>query len=65
MRAVMRARLPEPPEDTERRIELRVARQTLLSRPHAPQLWAVLDEAALRRPVGGPQGDARAARAAA
>jgi DNA-binding XRE family transcriptional regulator len=53
MRAVMRARLPEPPEDTERRIELRVARQTVLSRPHAPQLWAVLDEAALRRPVGG------------
>jgi hypothetical protein len=57
MRAVMRgARLPEPPEDTERRIELRLLRQTLLTRPtDAPQLWAVVDEAALRRPVGGRQ----------
>src|SRR6266511_2068437 len=56
MRAVMRgARLPEPSEDTERRIELRLMRQTLLTQPGAPQLWAVVDEAALRRPVGGRQ----------
>jgi hypothetical protein len=56
MRAVMRgARLPEPSEDTERRIELRLVRQALLERKDTPQLWAVLDEAALRRPVGGRQ----------
>jgi transcriptional regulator with XRE-family HTH domain len=54
MRAVMRgARLPEPSEATERRIALRLMRQRLLTRPDPPQLWAVVDEAALRRPVGG------------
>jgi len=31
----------------------RVERQQLLTRPHPPKLWAVVDEAALRRPVGG------------
>jgi len=35
-----------------RRSELRVSRQEILRRPDAPQLWAVIDEAALRRPVG-------------
>jgi transcriptional regulator with XRE-family HTH domain len=56
MRAVMRgARLPEPSEATERRIALRLMRQRLLTRPDAPHLWAVVDEAALRRPVGGRQ----------
>jgi hypothetical protein len=29
-------------------------RQRLLTRPGAPELWAVLDEAALRRPIAGP-----------
>jgi transcriptional regulator with XRE-family HTH domain len=36
-----------------RRVELRMERQKLLMRPHAPKLWAVIDEAALRRPLGG------------
>jgi transcriptional regulator with XRE-family HTH domain len=53
MRAVMRGALHEPPEDTERRIALRLTRQALLTRPDGPRLWAVVDEAALRRPVGG------------
>jgi Domain of unknown function (DUF5753)/Helix-turn-helix domain len=39
--------------EVERRVDLRVARQLLLTRPDAPQLWAVIDEAALRRPIGG------------
>jgi len=30
-----------------------MARKQLLTRPDPPQLWAVIDEAALRRPVGG------------
>ncbi len=32
-----------------------LGRQTLLERKDAPRLWAVVDEAALRRPVGGPK----------
>lgn len=42
-------------EEVERRVNLRMARQQLLTRPDAPQLWAVVDEAALRRPIGGPK----------
>jgi hypothetical protein len=41
-------------EEIERRVRLRLNRQQLLTRPDAPRLWAVVDEAALRRPVGGP-----------
>lgn len=37
----------------ERRVELRMHRQWLLTRPDPPRLWTVIDEAALRRPVGG------------
>ncbi|WP_059005903.1 helix-turn-helix domain-containing protein [Streptomyces specialis] len=39
----------------DRRVELRMERQQLLDKPHAPKLWAVVDEAALRRPLGGPE----------
>jgi hypothetical protein len=42
-------------EEVGRRVDLRMARQQVLTRPDAPRLWAVVDEAALRRPVGGPQ----------
>jgi hypothetical protein len=38
-----------------RRVRLRLERQQLLTRPQPPKLWAVVDEAALRRPVGGPR----------
>ena len=55
MRAVIRgAHLEESSEGVERRIALRMARQVLLTQKHAPRLWAVVDEGALRRPVGGP-----------
>lgn len=37
------------------RVELRMARQRLLTRPDPPHVWAVVDEAALRRPIGGRQ----------
>jgi hypothetical protein len=40
-------------EGVERRVDLRMTRQQMLGRPGAPQFWAVVDEAALRRPVGG------------
>ncbi|MCB5905977.1 helix-turn-helix domain-containing protein [Streptomyces pinistramenti] len=39
-------------EEIERRVALRMQRQQLLSVPHAPRLWAVIDEASLRRPLG-------------
>jgi hypothetical protein len=42
-----------PVEAIERRVNLRMDRQQLLSRVNAPQLWAVVDEAVLRRPIGG------------
>ncbi len=41
--------------EVERRVELRTTRQELLRSPQAPDLWAVVDEAALRRPHGGLQ----------
>lgn len=40
-------------DETERRVTLRMRRQEILTRPDPPMVWAVLDEAALRRPVGG------------
>jgi transcriptional regulator with XRE-family HTH domain len=39
------------PDEVERRVELRMLRQQLLTRPNAPKLWAVIDESALRRSV--------------
>jgi hypothetical protein len=39
--------------EIDRRVELRMKRQAILHRPDAPKLWAVIDEAALRRPYGG------------
>jgi transcriptional regulator with XRE-family HTH domain len=41
-------------EELGRRVELRVGRQRLLSRQNPPRIWAALDEAVLRRPIGGP-----------
>jgi hypothetical protein len=41
-------------EEIDRRVELRQARQRILAEPHSRLLWAVIDEAVLRRPVGGP-----------
>nr|WP_202515886.1 MULTISPECIES: helix-turn-helix transcriptional regulator [unclassified Streptomyces] len=43
------------PDDIERHVALRMQRQALLTRPDAPRFWAVMDETALRRPVGGPE----------
>jgi transcriptional regulator with XRE-family HTH domain len=53
-RAVTRLGHQTAPEaEIERRVRLRVARQDLLSRPRRPRIWAVVDEAVLRRPIGG------------
>jgi transcriptional regulator with XRE-family HTH domain len=53
-RAVMRLGHHDAPDsEIERRVSLRMRRRQLLHRPHPPKLWAVIDEAALRRPMGG------------
>jgi transcriptional regulator with XRE-family HTH domain len=53
-RAVISAGLPSrSDEEVGRWLRLRMDRQDLLTRSDAPRLWAVVDEAALRRPVGG------------
>jgi transcriptional regulator with XRE-family HTH domain len=41
--------------EIDRRVSLRMGRQELLTQPGAPELWAVLDEAVLRRSPGGPK----------
>ncbi|MGD0558370.1 MAG: helix-turn-helix transcriptional regulator [Streptosporangiaceae bacterium] len=40
-------------EEVVRRSELRIGRQDVLNKELAPRFWTVIDEAALRRPVGG------------
>ncbi|HEX6676374.1 MAG TPA: helix-turn-helix transcriptional regulator [Actinomycetes bacterium] len=54
-RAVIGAVAPElPPEEVERRVEFRMTRQReRLAMEEPPALWALLDEAVLRRPAGG------------
>jgi len=39
--------------EVERRVGLRLARQAVFTRPTPPNFWVVLDEAVLRRPIGG------------
>jgi transcriptional regulator with XRE-family HTH domain len=41
--------------EIDQRVEQRLQRQERLTGPDAPRLWAVVDEGALRRPVGGPE----------
>lgn len=54
-RAVTRLGHPAAPgAEVERRVALRLARQGVLARPEPPRIWSVMDEAVVRRPVGGP-----------
>ncbi len=54
-RAVLRAHYrSEPSEQIERRVELRIARQQLVLEQNNTPIWAVLDEAVLRRQFGSP-----------
>lgn len=43
------------PEEVESRVAVRMGRQKLFARENPPRLWAVVDEAALRRPMGSPE----------
>jgi hypothetical protein len=42
-----------PASEIDRRVLLRLQRQELLAAQDPPRIWAVIDESALRRPVGG------------
>jgi transcriptional regulator with XRE-family HTH domain len=55
-RAIYQA-APDPPSSPaaiEQQVEARLRRQDLLTRDDAPSLHCVVDEGALRRPIGGP-----------
>lgn len=47
-------RLNDSPEELSRRLQVRMARQECLVEDPPVQLWAIIDEGALRRVVGGP-----------
>jgi transcriptional regulator with XRE-family HTH domain len=52
-RAVLRAHYrSEPPEQIQRRVKLTMARQQLVIEQNNTPIWAVLDEAVLRREIG-------------
>ncbi|GAA2442596.1 helix-turn-helix transcriptional regulator [Streptomyces glaucus] len=52
-RAVVERGLPNASAgEVQRRVELRMRRAQLLSRPDAPQLWAIIDESVLLRVLG-------------
>jgi transcriptional regulator with XRE-family HTH domain len=46
--------LDEPVDFVDQRVQVRMARQAVLTRDPPPHLWAILDEAVLRREIGGP-----------
>jgi transcriptional regulator with XRE-family HTH domain len=53
-RALVRGgRFELDPEAVERLVEVRLTRQQLLTKPDRPRFWVILDEAALRRSIGG------------
>lgn len=52
-RAVFRLAGHLSERQVEQRVRLRLERQRILQRSDPPRLWVILDEAVLRRPVGG------------
>ncbi|WP_414168164.1 helix-turn-helix domain-containing protein [Streptoverticillium reticulum] len=54
-REVMRVGQPWcTPEEIEEKVAARLARKSVLTKEDPPLLWSVLDEAVVRRPIGGP-----------
>jgi transcriptional regulator with XRE-family HTH domain len=50
---LMAGRPADPPDTIDELVARRMARQDILARDTPPTLWIVLDEAVIRRPVGG------------
>ncbi|HLH58516.1 MAG TPA: helix-turn-helix transcriptional regulator [Streptosporangiaceae bacterium] len=54
-RAVLSTRVGATAEELDEAVAARMDRQQILDRNRPPELWVLLDEAVLRRPVGGPE----------
>ena len=52
-RALLSTRMGTSQDETEQLVAARMERQVILDRADPPLLWVVVDEHALRRPVGG------------
>ena len=52
-RAILSARPDGNLDDLDEQVAARLARQNILDRTGAPQLWCILDEYVLHRPIGG------------
>ncbi|MFJ9685005.1 Scr1 family TA system antitoxin-like transcriptional regulator [Streptomyces bacillaris] len=46
---------PPPPAECDKALVARLERAQILQNPTSPVVWALLDEGALRRPIGGPK----------
>ncbi|WP_086885533.1 helix-turn-helix domain-containing protein [Streptomyces rhizosphaericus] len=52
----LRCGLPHAPDaEIESMVKAHIDRQALLDKPKPPRSWFIIDEAVLRRPVGGPE----------
>jgi transcriptional regulator with XRE-family HTH domain len=54
-RAILSARPDGNLSDLDEQVAARLARQNILDRMGAPQLWCILDEGVLHRAIGGPK----------
>ena len=52
-RAILSARPDGNLDDLDEQVAARLARQAILDRTGAPQLWCILDEGVLHRAIGG------------
>jgi transcriptional regulator with XRE-family HTH domain len=52
-RAVLSTRVGATEDEIDEAVAARLARQKILGREHPPELWVILDEGVLRRPIGG------------
>ncbi len=52
-RAILSARPDGNLDDLDEQVAARLARQAILDRTGAPQLWCILDESVLHRAIGG------------
>jgi len=52
-RALLKTRVGASEEDVDQAVAARLERQAILERDEPPLLWVIMDEAVLRRPVGG------------
>jgi transcriptional regulator with XRE-family HTH domain len=54
-RAIFSTRVGATEEELDEAVAARLERQQILDHEQPPELWVLLDEAVLRRPVGGPE----------